>query len=718
MRAFMTNAFKSNETTASAAAHRRLESSRNRMSEQRLKPSVAAAAVDVASAASPTTETTTAAADSVATEDTRRADALAIAEKTDWSDLMPAGAGFRIAETAERGLQLEQLDAVFAHLQRRVQSELWMARPPGGQATPVVLPEAVTLYTCATYVILPATVREKTSLVELVATGPQLPRWFVSHWWGEPVADFLACLTQHAKDRELSGESACYWICAYANNQWELSDSLSDDPFQTSFNKALSMVRGTVTIIDGGGVVYSRIWCAFEAYVTITTGRPEYKWDVYTTHMRAGSRLTAGITDGLAEADSGDIKRKSKREKAFPLALGRESLSITLETAKASVDADRVHILNAMVGAKDLNAPPPAAHADYDWLNAVIRAKFALATLRKAIASGKAEPFLRTISSASIRRVDINLEECDGFNAEIAAQLGASMPTGVESLTLRLQPYFSPCARNIDWGRFSSSLTRLVLNGNQIGKEEVSTIFHALRDNTSSKLEVLELEGCGIDDDGADAVAAFCAGCASVTSVSLLANLFNDATVAMLIKLKEEKPTLTTLCGLKPDQTEANFRGKALMPQDAKLLALETSVHASVTSVSLLANRFDDATVAMLLKLKAEKPALTTLCGLKPDQTDANFSDWGLTPQDAKLLAPEILVHASVTLVSLLANRFDDATVAMLLKLKEEKPTLTTLCGLQPDQTKANFRSWGLTPQDAKLLAPEILVHASLTSVR
>ena len=54
----------------------------------------------------------------------------------------------------------------------------------------------------------------------------------------------------------------------------------------------------------------------------------------------------------------------------------------------------------------------------------------------------------------------------------------------------------------------------------------------------------------------------------------------------------------------------------------------------------------------------------------------------------------------------------------MLLKLKEENPTLTTLCGLKPDQSEADFRGWGLTPQDAKLLAPEILVHASLTSVR
>ena len=58
-----------------------------------------------------------------------------------------------------------------------------------------------------------------------------------------------------------------------------------------------------------------------------------------------------------------------------------------------------------------------------------------------------------------------------------------------------------------------------------------------------------------------------------------------------------------------------------LTPEGPKAIADALRVSTSVTSVSLLANRFDDATVAMLLKLKAEKPALTTLCGLKPDQT-------------------------------------------------------------------------------------------------
>ena len=38
-------------------------------------------------------------------------------------------------------------------------------------------------------------------MVEYMAEGPQPPEWFVSHWWGEPVSDFLACLEQHALDR-------------------------------------------------------------------------------------------------------------------------------------------------------------------------------------------------------------------------------------------------------------------------------------------------------------------------------------------------------------------------------------------------------------------------------------------------------------------------------------------------------------------------------------
>ena len=91
-----------------------------------------------------------------------------------------------------------------------------------------------------------------------------------------------------------------------------------------------------------------------------------------------------------------------------------------------------------------------------------------------------------------------------------------------------------------------------------------------------------------------------------------------------------------------------------------------------------------------------------------------NLRDNYLGPDGAKALAPA-LVRGSLTSISLLGNKFDDETVTMLLTLKEEKPTLITLCGLKPDQTEIDLQYNNLGPQDAKLLAPEIVVMASLT---
>ena len=89
---------------------------------------------------------------------------------------------------------------------------------------------------------------------------------------------------------------------------------------------------------------------------------------------------------------------------------------------------------------------------------------------------------------------------------------------------------------------------------------------------------------------------------------------------------------------------------------------------ASLTSVSLLGNKFDDEAASLLLKVKEEKSALITLCGLKPEQTEANFSGWGLGSADVRLLAPEVAVSASLTKVLSIAGPFS------LL------PTRSTLC--------------------------------------
>ena len=53
----------------------------------------------------------------------------------------------------------------------------------------------------------------------------------------------------------------------------------------------------------------------------------------------------------------------------------------------------------------------------------------------------------------------------------------------------------------------------------------------------------------------------------------------------------------------------------------------------------------------MLLKIKAEKPILRTLCGLTHEETQLDFHLRRLGPGDAMLLAPEISVMASLTKV-------------------------------------------------------------------
>ena len=68
--------------------------------------------------------------------------------------------------------------------------------------------------------------------------------------------------------------------------------------------------------------------------------------------------------------------------------------------------------------------------------------------------------------------------------------------------------------------------------------------------------------------------------------------------------------------------------------------------------------------------------------------------------------------------MNVLSNQLDVDSADLLLKVKAEKPNLRTLCGLTHEETELNLWNRSLGPGDAKLLAAEILVMASLTSVR
>jgi len=323
---------------------------------------------------------------------------LAVARKSDLSDLRGEVDGhFEIPEPADRGMMVGQLQKVLAHIERRLAKEKWRCmRPPTFKPETVAQLAACTMYDAVKHVVLPATVMQQCTLVELMATvkggakGEQLPSWFVSQWWGEPVVELVACITTHEKDRKM--KKGAYWVCACAHNQWKVDIMLAEDPAEASFHKVMSIVKGTLTVVDKDGVFFSRTACLYESYVTMKLGRAEYLWDIYSAGCQRKEIdvvVAAGLTDGLAEVDAADWRRKNRREAAFPLTPIRSSVYIALETSAACKESDRLHILNRMIGSEDLSAPlPGGCHPTWDELNHALRGKFAAAFLRKVFMDG------------------------------------------------------------------------------------------------------------------------------------------------------------------------------------------------------------------------------------------------------------------------------------------------------------------------------------------
>lgn len=118
--------------------------------------------------------------------------------------------------------------------------------------------------------------------------------------------DFINCVEQLIRDfgsnknddddQRGGGMTAdtSIWVCAYGNNQWDLKGIIVD-PRDSGFTKAMEEAEGrTITILDNEGIVFTRIWCVYELYLTLIDsaerGKDELEkglWAMYTakTHL-------------------------------------------------------------------------------------------------------------------------------------------------------------------------------------------------------------------------------------------------------------------------------------------------------------------------------------------------------------------------------------------------------------------------------------------------
>ncbi|CAE7691253.1 Scn8a [Symbiodinium sp. CCMP2592] len=180
------------------------------------------------------------------------------------------------------------------------------------------------------------------SYKELLSTQPCVPVWYCSHWWGEPIFEFVSGCRRHAEVRHLVVD-ARYWVCGYANRQHELDQEISANIVQTSFYAALREAKGLLLILDPKATPFSRIWCDFELYTAIMSR--DMGLDIVTTiPPRHGKEAeTRMLSKDLESAVA-----KSVREQNFPINILAHGLEVMLENGMATQEEDKQAILDAI----------------------------------------------------------------------------------------------------------------------------------------------------------------------------------------------------------------------------------------------------------------------------------------------------------------------------------------------------------------------------------
>ncbi|CAE7661387.1 pmpB, partial [Symbiodinium pilosum] len=97
-----------------------------------------------------------------------------------------------------------------------------------------------------------------------------------------------------------------YWICSFANNQWDIEIELGETIEDSPFAKVLcGNIRGVVMILDSDVLPLTRSWCLLEYYMTTRVNHLQVCFAVdrgvlsdmtctsFTTALRAAERLRA-----------------------------------------------------------------------------------------------------------------------------------------------------------------------------------------------------------------------------------------------------------------------------------------------------------------------------------------------------------------------------------------------------------------------------------------
>lgn len=114
---------------------------------------------------------------------------------------------------------------------------------------------------------------------------------FVSHWWGEPVVQFTACVEKHSHHRKLS-PTVAYWVCAYANNQPLGMGTFFSNIWESRALPKFAGIKNSCFLSEeeaekAHDMAEKAVRCVFEENHLILMGRKTWKFQfVFSTFLK------------------------------------------------------------------------------------------------------------------------------------------------------------------------------------------------------------------------------------------------------------------------------------------------------------------------------------------------------------------------------------------------------------------------------------------------
>jgi hypothetical protein len=148
-------------------------------------------------------------------------------------------------------------------------------------------------------------------------------------------------------------------------------------------------------------------------------------------------------------------------------------------------------------------------------------------------------------------------------------------------------------------------------------------------------------------------------------------------------------------------------------PEGINLIADAIRVNGAMTMLSLARNRLEEEGINAICKALEQNTTLKEL-DISGGRYDSNIGG----SAGAKHVAKMVGVNGGLTVANLLGNQLDAESAKMLAEVAKQKGI--SLCGIQREQTTADFRSKDLKLPDAILLASDLsqaVVTGGLTSL-